>query len=40
MATKKSRYTEPTSYFPKSIRKSAKIGEYAPKAESKAKKKK
>lgn len=32
MATKKIHYSEPADYFPKSVRKELKIGEYAPKA--------
>lgn len=32
MATKKIHYSEPAEYFPKSVRKELKIGEYAPKA--------
>ena len=32
MATKKIHYSEPLDYFPKSVRKELKIGEYAPKA--------
>ena len=31
MATKKVHYSEPVDYFPKSVRKELKIGEYAPK---------
>lgn len=40
MATKKTRnigYVEPAEYFPKEIRKKAKIGEYAEKTEGKKK---
>lgn len=34
---KKTGYSEPSSYFPKGVRKKAKIGEYAEKAETKKK---
>lgn len=38
MATKKIHYSEPAEYFPKSVRKELKIGEYAPKTAATKKK--
>lgn len=37
--TRKITYSEPASYFPKSVRKNAKIGEYAETAKKKTTKK-
>lgn len=37
---KKIHYSEPTDYFPKSVRKELKIGEYAPKEKTATPKKK
>ena len=37
---KKIHYSEPADYFPKSVRKELKIGEYAPKEKTAAPKKK
>ena len=36
--TKKPTYSEPAGYFPKSVRKELKIGEYAPKKKTAKKK--
>ena len=35
--TKKNGYAEPSNYFPKDVRKKAKLGEYATEAETKKK---